>query len=85
MNYKEAMNELKGMGAKTTDGVIIDLTNPLKKEYRKNLYFYQGSDFVLVSNEYVDQTYYYENSPYQARLENVISACAFMFAKRCKQ
>ena len=82
MNYKEAIKELEGMLAKTTDDAIIDLTSPLKNEYRRNLYFYKGSNFVLISNEYVDQTYYYKDSPYQARLEKVLSTCDFMFVKR---
>lgn len=79
MNYKEAMKTLKGFLKKTTVKSIIDLTDPLKDEYKTTKYFYKGDDFILISNGYVDETYNYRDSPYIAKLNKVINSCEFLF------
>ncbi len=82
MNYEEAMKTLKGIYKKTYAKSIIDLTAPLEDEYKKNKYFYEGGNFIIISNEFVDAIYRYDGSPYTEKLDSVLDECTHLFTKR---
>jgi len=81
MKYLEAMKTLKNYRKKTFRKSIIDLTHPLDEEHKKQKYFYQGEDFIIISNDFVDHLYQTESYLCWEKLNNVVCACEYVFSK----